>query len=252
MMKKITQNTLFLMLAFASTFINAQIDVTFDNTATTISHNGELNAPVIVTISNIPNGTAASTTINSRIYTAGSAVSGGGHVSNFSNSDFNLDENFADIDNGTLKTETTLNSPSAGHFTRVYTIKKYPAGDISTITSADVAIRFVGASSLTFVQTKETGGNANNASFRLNTNLTVATTLSSKNFNLISKSIYPNPVRDVLTINSGIKTERYKVVNLLGKTVKNEKATGTINVSDLSNGMYLLVTDAGSAKFVKN
>lgn len=79
-------------------------------------------------------------------------------------------------------------------------------------------------------------------------------TLSNNKFSNvdISKSIYPNPVSSSLKISSSVKTKSYKIVNLLGKTVKDIKANGSLDVSDLSSGIYLLVTDSGMARFVKN
>ncbi|MEC3906566.1 hypothetical protein VOI54_06020 [Tamlana sp. 2201CG12-4] len=200
-MKTLLRNTVLLTLFIASTTVNAQINVTFDPTPTTIYSDGTLENPIIITLSNVPYGYASSVSINTRVYNSGTSVSGGGHVTSLSISDFNLDEAFADVDTGTIKTETTLNTPSANFFTRVYTIKKYPAGTINTISSADIAIRFVGAFSaspaLTFVQTPESGGSANNASFKLNTGLTVSSSLSSKDFSSIASKIYPNPVTSI-------------------------------------------------------
>ena len=75
-------------------------------------------------------------------------------------------------------------------------------------------------------------------------------TLSINKFN-ISKSISPNPVSSVLNISTSLNTKTYKVVNMLGKTVLDVNATGSLDVSNLSQGLYFLVTDAGIAKFVK-
>ena len=54
-----------------------------------------------------------------------------------------------------------------------------------------------------------------------------------------------------MTISKEVITETYKVVNLLGSTVKEVNAIGKLDVSDLTTGIYILVTDAGVAKFVK-
>lgn len=75
--------------------------------------------------------------------------------------------------------------------------------------------------------------------------------LSTKDVSNISGSIFPNPVSSTLIISNSIETKTYKVVNLLGKTVKDVEATGSLDVSDLSAGIYILKTDAGIAKFVK-
>lgn len=75
--------------------------------------------------------------------------------------------------------------------------------------------------------------------------------LSTASIENISSSIYPNPVNSTLNINSDINTKTYKVINMLGATVKNVSATGTLDVSDLPAGIYVLITDAGIAKFIK-
>ncbi|WP_442809378.1 T9SS type A sorting domain-containing protein [Tamlana sp. 2201CG12-4] len=48
-----------------------------------------------------------------------------------------------------------------------------------------------------------------------------------------------------------LATDSYKVISILGNTVKEVKATGSLDVSDLSKGIYFLITDSGIAKFVK-
>ncbi len=72
-------------------------------------------------------------------------------------------------------------------------------------------------------------------------------------------SVYPNPVRDQLMV-SGINTEEYdqlSVFNLQGMLVKQQVATATtarIDITGLTNGMYLLVlksSDSGREKTLK-
>jgi len=56
-------------------------------------------------------------------------------------------------------------------------------------------------------------------------------------------NIYPNPVSDILYVNNLIGTEKIQIINILGETIKDVKASGTketINVSDLSKGIYIL------------
>ncbi|MGA9638957.1 T9SS type A sorting domain-containing protein [Flavobacterium sp.] len=64
-------------------------------------------------------------------------------------------------------------------------------------------------------------------------------------------SFYPNPVKDIITIGSGVETKTYKVLSLTGAVLKDVPATGTLNVSDLASGTYILSTDAGTAKIIK-
>jgi len=83
-----------------------------------------------------------------------------------------------------------------------------------------------------------------------NTNSTLSTNDFSKAS--ITNAIYMDFITDILTIDSSIKTETYQVFSLSGAGVKVAAATGSLNVSDLSNGIYFLVTDVGVAKFIKN
>ena len=54
-------------------------------------------------------------------------------------------------------------------------------------------------------------------------------------------SIYPNPVKDVLTINYDKAISQIDVYDVNGKLVKTFTTVGsTINVSDLSSGVYML------------
>jgi hypothetical protein len=64
-------------------------------------------------------------------------------------------------------------------------------------------------------------------------------------------SISPNPVSDVLNVNTNIVTESYRIYNLAGSLIKEAAATGSVSVSELSNGIYFLRTDAGTSQFVK-
>jgi hypothetical protein len=74
--------------------------------------------------------------------------------------------------------------------------------------------------------------------------------------NTSNLSIYPNPVNYQLTINSEDKIGTIVILDVMGKTVKTiTSSSNTIDVSELTNGMYLLQisTDNGlvSTKFIK-
>ncbi|WP_299440439.1 T9SS type A sorting domain-containing protein [uncultured Aquimarina sp.] len=83
--------------------------------------------------------------------------------------------------------------------------------------------------------------------------LNVSTTLSVNDFNINPKKIivYPNPAIQTITIDTNIVSDSYRVYNQSGKMVKEEKADGTLDVENLSPGIYFLVTDNGATKFVK-
>ena len=52
--------------------------------------------------------------------------------------------------------------------------------------------------------------------------------------------IYPNPVKDELNVSGVDDSFSYEIVDLTGRTVTRGKSAGTIAVSELSNGVYLL------------
>ena len=77
--------------------------------------------------------------------------------------------------------------------------------------------------------------------------------LSIESIDAGAMMIYPNPVKDVLTIeDTNFTTEVVKIYDVLGKDVLTGKlSNGTINVSQLSSGTYILKIDGYTVKFVK-
>ncbi len=67
--------------------------------------------------------------------------------------------------------------------------------------------------------------------------------------------VYPNPVKDVLNVSGCGDSFSYEIVDLTGRTVARGKSVGTIAVSELSNGVYLLKlqteTQQSCLRFVK-
>ncbi len=70
-----------------------------------------------------------------------------------------------------------------------------------------------------------------------------------------SITVYPNPVTDKLTLMLGVELEggSLKIVNSIGqeKLLKHNVVSGSINVSTLFPGIYLLIIKQGSRKVVK-
>jgi hypothetical protein len=82
------------------------------------------------------------------------------------------------------------------------------------------------------------------------------TTLSTNDKNAFEFSMYPNPVKDVLNINTKEPLEKVEVFNLLGKSVLSvSNVTKSIDVSALSKSLYIvkLTSQNGvsTKKFVK-
>jgi uncharacterized delta-60 repeat protein len=64
-------------------------------------------------------------------------------------------------------------------------------------------------------------------------------------------SIFPNPVKDVLQIESGkLKVENAKIFDMQGKLVKTFNGN-SVNVSGLPKGMYMLEMNGKTEKFIK-
>lgn len=83
-------------------------------------------------------------------------------------------------------------------------------------------------------------------------------TASARNNDLLKFSMYPNPARNVLNISAAEIIERAEIFNVLGKRVMSTRINntrGTVDVSELSSGIYLIkynVNDkVGTAKFIK-
>lgn len=81
-------------------------------------------------------------------------------------------------------------------------------------------------------------------------------TLSIINNNTINPlSIYPNPVSKKIYINTDIDNLSYSIYNLLGKKIIEKQNTKSIDVSHLSNGMYIFIAELGekreSISFIK-
>ncbi len=64
--------------------------------------------------------------------------------------------------------------------------------------------------------------------------------------------VYPNPAENTINISSLHGAKAITISSILGKTIKTLPATSTIDVNDLSSGMYILSTDNGfQGKIIK-
>lgn len=71
---------------------------------------------------------------------------------------------------------------------------------------------------------------------------------------LVDITLYPNPVTNVLNINSITSINKMQIIDLNGRIVKDIKANNTIsqiNVSDLLSGIYILNIETENGFFVK-
>lgn len=78
--------------------------------------------------------------------------------------------------------------------------------------------------------------------------------LGNSDFNYINHkvTIYPNPSAEIINIDSKYSFEEYSIYSKEGKLIENESIINNkINISDLSNGQYILMLDKFSHTFIK-
>ncbi len=104
---------------------------------------------------------------------------------------------------------------------------------------------------IVFVSYNNDGGFANN-----NLLITVDSSLSVGDYNKQNfTAFYPNPVKDIMYFdtNNFVEEKRYDILDVSGRIVKSEKAEKSINLQDLTSGVYFIKTEAGGVgKFVKS
>ena len=72
--------------------------------------------------------------------------------------------------------------------------------------------------------------------------------LSTSNVSISDVSVYPNPAKDFVNISAGEKIDSATIYDLTGRIVKRSNPNKEIfnfNISDLSNGVYLVKLNAG-------
>lgn len=84
-----------------------------------------------------------------------------------------------------------------------------------------------------------------------NPDLSPCAALSSDQFVLNSSRMYPNPVNDILIIDTSVKIDRIEVYDLLGQKVLTEKDSKYINMSSLQGGIYLVKIFSEKASIMK-
>jgi dienelactone hydrolase len=117
--------------------------------------------------------------------------------------------------------------------------------------NADTAI--IAVHENTIIEVEVNNGCTNSASLEVSIVSSLRKLSDKNNFR-----IYPNPARDMITIDFGSNTNTHEteitVFNILGKTVIKQNISEqnkTINVSLLPNGFYTIMSDKGTATFIK-
>lgn len=73
--------------------------------------------------------------------------------------------------------------------------------------------------------------------------LNVKEALATNETSFSKVQLYPNPVKDVLTVSSNKKVNSISVYNAAGQLVKTAQNANTVNMSNLSAGVYVVTTD---------
>jgi hypothetical protein len=85
-------------------------------------------------------------------------------------------------------------------------------------------------------------GNYNNGQVEdYSLKITEALATNETSFNKVQ--LYPNPVKDVLTVSSNKKVNSISVYNTAGQLVKTVQNANTVNMNNLSAGVYVVKTD---------
>lgn len=80
----------------------------------------------------------------------------------------------------------------------------------------------------------------------------VTSVLSTDEFNLSEFKVYPNPVKDVLNIQTNnIDITSVTIYDILGKQILSSNNTNSVDVSNLKNGMYLVKITANNTSITK-
>lgn len=89
-----------------------------------------------------------------------------------------------------------------------------------------------------------------------NPNLTLCNNLSINDNEIDSVSIFPNPVIDIINIESSNPIEHYIIYDILGNQVMLSNGVETVNVKDLNSGLYfiklVLNNKSTTLKFIKS
>lgn len=72
----------------------------------------------------------------------------------------------------------------------------------------------------------------------------VAGVVSVNSNSALNTNVYPNPANDVLNISSNNEISKVAIFNMIGQELLNASSSNNINISDLSEGFYLVsITD---------
>lgn len=174
-------------------------------------------------------------------------------IFNDSSLNININKNLENLTNYRLFNNSIMNITIHTSVTKVWFQNNSGESQVGTGTSAVNIINFVPGkvrfgtdnTGLTAAQLLRISGDgvATGEALALDANgyLVLASTLSTKNYNAFDFAVYPNPVKDNITINTQEPLRSVEIYNLLGKTVFTaEKIQKSIDISSLDKGLYIL------------
>jgi hypothetical protein len=144
---------------------------------------------------------------------------------------------------------TTITTTNTSQAANSYTWSVAPAGSVSAPNGTNTSVTFANGGSYTITLVASNG--TTTATYNKIITVTGCTGIES---NSISNalSVYPNPAKDVLNIEvAGAESYAVTLTNLLGKTVLADKDRSTLNVANLTPGVYFLTVDVKGQKTTK-
>ena len=115
-------------------------------------------------------------------------------------------------------------------------------GGTAKVISVEIPASFAGTSAKFAVRHHDTYDN--NVLYVNDLEISYSSTLSTEDNNIGKMSIYPNSVKEIVTINTNKVINSITIVNQLGQTVKviqeKEILNNTVNLSNLSSGLYFM------------
>ena len=222
------------------TGLNPNTLYSFTVTANDLSGNAAANNPIVLNATTLPNSTLICSG-TSTLAQQGSFSTGYNYEFQTNGTDVKITYGLLDTDKvgvvaylwkQTPFTETFMTNVTGNIFT--HTITGQTLG--STI-KYGVKFAYAGGLSVTSYYSYVVGSSC---------------ALQLDTFSELNQISFPNPVTDVINITSNINLDKVELYNLLGNLVlKTETNTNSIDVTNLSSGIYLISVYSGNERVVK-
>lgn len=175
-------------------------------------------------------------------------------------------DNAAPVVNTTLPSEVTIKEPTVIDLKNVVAdadnLSAAIVKSVKSVSDTEIVSAVINVND-ELVLTPKIQGNAT-VVIRFNSNgklieksitVNTSTTLGSGEFTKLQLAIYPNPVSELLNIRTEDEVQKVTIYDISGKSINAPFQNNQINVSDFTNGMYIIniVTDKANyvQKFIK-